>query len=487
MGRALVAIGMLCGLFVVAAAQLAGFALVLRVLPPVPPGPLPASSAVAYMVLCLILFGCAGALFVALGAGLGRALRSRRYSPPGAVVDPDQAPDLWELVRELAASAGTRPPDEIRLMAEMNIRSEETLLRGRRLLSVGLPLLQIVTLGQMRFGLAHHVEHLAAGHARARGIAEWCGMVITGAGGRLRPGNPAGWAFRAYAWVYTLIDGAVRRRQERRCDAAGARVAGPVAAVGALSEMTALQQVQSVFYDSYVWPGWEASEYTPADLFGGFAEFVAARKTEVDDLRAEPLSTTWSWRDPYPSQAARVAAVTARFPVSDVAADERPAALLLPDLAAAGKAVHDADPELVARPALDWPEFTHVAVTAQLQHRVDVMLRAIGLTGSGLPEVLRLLEEGRLADAARPLFPDAVPEDLPELFVPPLEMFMNLAAIRSGQATWRHSWTEPAELFTPDGVPLDLSAVAERAITDPRGATAELAALGMDEGGRPGF
>ncbi len=40
------------------------------------------------------------------------------------------------------------------------------------------------------------------------------------------------------------------------------------------------------------------------------------------------------------------------------------------------------------------------------------ILGTIGLTGPGLPGVLRLLEDGRLDDLARPLFPDAAPEEL---------------------------------------------------------------------------
>ncbi len=47
---------------------------------------------------------------------------SRRERAPisGVSLDDSQAPALWALVRELAASAGTRPPDRILLTAEAN-------------------------------------------------------------------------------------------------------------------------------------------------------------------------------------------------------------------------------------------------------------------------------------------------------------------------------------------------------------------------------
>ncbi|WP_062345219.1 hypothetical protein [Herbidospora yilanensis] len=171
--------------------------------------------------------------------------------------------------------------------------------------------------------------------------------------------------------------------------------------------------------------------------------------------------------------------------------DGRPATSLILDLAAAQAALRATElegtraalradgREIEDDMVLAWPEFTHAATTAQLQRETDGLLHTIGLTGPGLPQVLRMLEDGRLDEVARPLFPDAAPEELPELFPTPLEVLMNLAAVRAGQATFRHSWSDPAELVASDGSPLDLTKVAERAITDPRGATAALAELGI--------
>jgi hypothetical protein len=39
---------------------------------------------------------------------------------PGVIITPEQAPRLWEEVRTLARAAGTRAPDEIRVVAEVN-------------------------------------------------------------------------------------------------------------------------------------------------------------------------------------------------------------------------------------------------------------------------------------------------------------------------------------------------------------------------------
>ncbi len=471
---------MLCGLVGVAAAQLTGFVVLLRAIPPGRVSP------VGFVILVLVMFGWAGCLVWALGRGLWRALRQRDERPTGPALDADQAPGLWELVREVAAEAGTRPPHEVRLMSEINFRYAHAFLRGRRTLFIGLPLLQTMTVGHARFGVAHFMAHFAAGHTRWVGFAIRSDTAVVTTAEALRPTNPAAWAFRGYRWLYRLIDNAVCRRWEFRADAVGVREAGSADAVGAMHEIWAVRDAWNFFYDFYLGPGVEAG-HLPDDVFGGFAEFVAARKDELDALRAKPLPANTSRWDPYPSSATRAA----RFPESFAVSDGRPAATLILDLAAAQAALcaveleatraawHAVGQEVEDDMVLAWPEFTHAATTAQLQRETDGMLHTIGLAGPGLPQVLRMLEDGGLDEVARPLFPDAAPEELPELFLTPLEVLMNLAAVRAGRAVFRHSWSEPAELVASDGSPLDLTKVAERAITDPRGATAELAALGI--------
>ncbi|TKK90878.1 hypothetical protein FDA94_03710 [Herbidospora galbida] len=480
MGRALVSMVMLCGLVGVAAAQLTGFVVLLRAIPPGRVAP------VGFVTLVLVMFGWAGCLVYALGRGSWRALRQRDERSTGPALDADQAPGLWQLVREVAEEAGTRPPHEVRLMSEPNVRYTHAFLRGRRVLYVGLPLLQTMTVGQARFGLAHFMAHFAAGHTRWVGFAIRADTAIVTTAEALRPTNPAAWAFRGYRWVYRLIDNAVCRRWEFRADAVGVRVAGSADAVGAMHEIWAVIEAWNSFYDFHLLPGSEAG-HLPDDLYGGFAEFVAARKDELDALRAKPLPANPSRWDPFPSSATRAA----RFPESLAVSDGRPATSLILDLAAAQAALraveleatraalHALGREMEDDMVLAWPEFTHAATTAQLEREADGILHTIGLTGPGLPQVLQMLEDGDLDEVARPLFPDAAPEELPELFLTPLEVLLNLAAVRAGQAVFRHSWSEPAELVASDGSPLDLTKAAERAISDPRGATAELAELGI--------
>src|SRR5262245_7895514 len=49
-----------------------------------------------------------------------KVLRAKPKPLPGLILPPEAAPRMWNEVRGIAAQVGTRPPDEIRLIAEVN-------------------------------------------------------------------------------------------------------------------------------------------------------------------------------------------------------------------------------------------------------------------------------------------------------------------------------------------------------------------------------
>ncbi|HET9419914.1 MAG TPA: hypothetical protein VFO49_02170 [Nocardioides sp.] len=88
-----------------------------------------------------VLLGKGMVLLLILTLALGRALWAARMpkdlEPDGLAITPDDQPRLWEEVRAVATTIGTRAPDEIRLVAEVNAAvTEESrwlgLVGGRR-------------------------------------------------------------------------------------------------------------------------------------------------------------------------------------------------------------------------------------------------------------------------------------------------------------------------------------------------------------------
>ncbi|MGW7027342.1 M48 family metallopeptidase [Streptomyces xanthophaeus] len=94
-------------------------------------------------------------------------LRTPKGEPPAGVpVTEAQEPALWQAVREIAQQVGTRAPDEIVLVDEVNAAVSEDarllgLRSGTRRLYLGLPLMTGLDEMQLRAVLAHEMGHYA--------------------------------------------------------------------------------------------------------------------------------------------------------------------------------------------------------------------------------------------------------------------------------------------------------------------------------------
>jgi Zn-dependent protease with chaperone function len=155
---------------------------------------------------------------VALVIALVRVIRAKPTPMPGLPLSESEAPELWRTVRELAEVANTRVPDEILLIPMVNAAVTEDarmlgLVGGRRRLYVGVPLLQALTVAQLRSVLAHELGHYSRNHTRLGEVAYRGREAIVGTVGQL-DGNIVGLLLKQYAKVYMLVAAAVSRRQE---------------------------------------------------------------------------------------------------------------------------------------------------------------------------------------------------------------------------------------------------------------------------------
>ncbi|MEU8610574.1 M48 family metallopeptidase [Actinoplanes sp. NPDC048791] len=429
-------------------------------------------------------------LLFAVGAtvvGLWRAIRTQPEPLHGLIVAPHEAPELWALVHHLADEVGTRTPDEIRLVPEVNAAvSEDTkllgLIGGRRRLYLGMPLLQAMNVDQLRSVVAHELGHYSGKHTRLGAVAYRGRLAIGHTIGRIGPWNPVGWTFRGYARLYLLVDNAVSRRQELDADRASVRVAGPDVAVAALRELPVIDAAWGVYFDRYINQGWEAG-FAPDDFFGGFGRLVAARHEELAKLRDDQPEQHRSRWDTHPSQAERIALMR-NAPQVAHPVDGRPAAMLVPSITTAGIALQREVVDIGSRQVLPWPQFTAAATTAGLQRKADRVFRSLGrLTGTedpGLGTLFDLVAAGRLGELAEEFYPNATRKEAAGKFVGAMDMLFTLAAVRSGTAYWRHSWTEPVTLVDAHGAELDYEEIAKLAVSP---ATLEEARARLAEAG----
>ena len=92
---------------------------------------------------------------------------------PGLDVAPGGAAELWALVTQLSDVVGTRGPEQIRLVADVNAAVSEDsrflgLFGGPRRMYLGVPLLQGLSVSQLRAVLAHEFGHYSSAHTRPR-------------------------------------------------------------------------------------------------------------------------------------------------------------------------------------------------------------------------------------------------------------------------------------------------------------------------------
>lgn len=151
------------------------------------------------------------------------------------------APELFAWIAEIARRLGVQPPAELRL-AYLPCCGVVAGPRAEALL-VGLPLLQILSRGELRAVLAHELAHLARGDATgaarsARFVAALSHGLETGAP---TPWSPLRWWAVAVERLGTRWIAPLARGQEVRADRVAAGLAGGPAAADALVQVALVQ------------------------------------------------------------------------------------------------------------------------------------------------------------------------------------------------------------------------------------------------------
>jgi hypothetical protein len=514
--RATRSAALLAGFWLVAWGQVVvALALVLLVLALLP-------ASVALRVGAPLCIATAGPLWFATS----RALRVRHATPAGVPVSRTDAPALWSLVDAAASTAQAASPDGVTVIADARVWVGERfrligLLGGRRELYLGLPFLQAWDTARVRAVVAHELAHSSTELGRFAPMAYRGRLAVARIVRRLPRRSPAGPLLRAYARMYRRLDAPFAWAQELAADRAAAVFAGPHIAAAVLRDAPALEGMQQLFHAEYLSSGWQAG-FVPEDIFGGLLRVLAARPEEMARLRSRPPEAPLEG-DSRPPLTDRMTALTALLsaesaaltsPAAEPAPSSDPASApasgpasgpasvsvsssavgeLVPDLPGLGRALQAVAFPSAGRTVVDWDEFFSVTRNAEMEREAAAALRAIGhAVGAPVPDlaaVLDLVADGRLPKAAEVVFAGLPPAEATDRNTDLITLLLALAALRSGAARWRHSWTGTAELVAIDGSYLDLAEPATLA-ADPATvdlARARLADLGIDPvaGGRP--
>ena len=425
-------------------------------------------------------FGAA-ALTLALGAvllttALGRALaRAARIvqQPAGAPLTRDDQPALWRVVDELAAAAGTRAPDDVRLVVGVNaVAWEQTrmvgLRTGRRYLLIGLPLVAGLTVGELRAMIAHELGHYGDRYARLATLVQRTdgALVLTAA----QLTGVLGWLVGHYSRLSTRVAAAVNRELEFHADQAAVAATGAATARAMLGRLGPLTAAWAHFEREFLALVPDSGRTPP--LLLGFRAFlddpdVRERLAGLDvALFEDPPRSPF---DTHPPVRERIAAMTGGGAVT---VDDRQAWTLLADLPALERGLDHG-----SGPVADWPEVVARAHAARAERQAGTLVdaaRASGVAEHGTAdEVLAALGRGELLRLGEPLIAAGTPASrLVDTVVELLAALVVTELLESGRATLGLDWSGRTRVVLVDGSEPDVLDLVEPAVVDPREAEA---------------
>jgi Zn-dependent protease with chaperone function len=235
------------------------------------------------------------------------------FTPPGPRLTKKQHPRLFAQIFEIAQLVKQRTPAEVYLVPDVNAFVTE---RGgiwgigaRRVMGIGLPLLQAMTISQMRAVLAHEFGHFYSGDTA---LAPWV-YKTRGALARTLEGlgdSLLQIPFQAYAEMFMRITQSISRQQELSADALAARVIGRQHLIEGLRVVNGVGPAYQGYWQNELAPVLSAGMRPP--LAEGFAQFIAARAVAnameqivTDQIKNEQTNIY----DTHPALRERIAAV----------------------------------------------------------------------------------------------------------------------------------------------------------------------------------
>jgi len=281
-------------------------------------------------------------LLCAIGAGVilwSILPRFDRFTAPGPRLTRDAHPRLFAELEKIARAVGQAMPVEVYLICEVNAwvaqRGGVLGIGSRRIMGLGLPLMQADTLSQFRATIAHEFGHYHGGDTSLGPlIYRTREAVIRTATNLEGTESIISLPFVGYAKMFLRITHAVSRAQELSADELACRVVGGQANITSLCS----EYAATVAFGPYM-----ENEYLPALNRGfrppfaeGLERFMKAKgiSSALGDVVKEEMAE--GRKDPYdthPSLKERVA-FAQKLPPGTLPANEAKAVTLLDRLPA---------------------------------------------------------------------------------------------------------------------------------------------------------
>jgi heat shock protein HtpX len=263
--------------------------------------------------------------------------RFDKFAAPGPPLFAVDQPELFQMIEELASLTKEKMPAQVFLVCDLNAwvaqRGGILGIGGRRVMSLGLPLMQVLTVSQLRAVLAHEYGHYYGGDTRLGPIVyNLRGAIYRTVKNLARRRSILQVPFTWYGEGALRLTQSVSRQQEFAAD----ELAANLVSAGALSK--ALQTIHSA---SLLYAPYFHAEVSPVlsggvrpRLAAGFSRFLAAPSIHEATTRIAQEEIAKGKSDPYdshPSLRERIEALAGMGP-SSFPPQDAPATSLLRNL-----------------------------------------------------------------------------------------------------------------------------------------------------------
>ena len=284
--------------------------------------------------------------------------RFDRFVAPGPRLAPESQPELFDAVRGVAEATAEAMPAEVYLVPDVNAfvmhRGGISGIGSRRVMGIGLPLLQALTVSQLRAVLAHEFGHYAGGDLKLGGwIYKTRAAMARTIENLARTSSWVHRPFLAYGNLFMRVTQKIARAQEIAADRMAVRVAGASSHANALKTVHGIAPAYGAYWQTEVIPVL-SNGYQPP-IGAGFAHFLrneAVAKTIDSEVEKEIAEGTSDPYDSHPPLKERLAAIGDVPDVSPLR-DDPPAISLIRDLPRLER-------ELIASLGADAQQFTAV-------------------------------------------------------------------------------------------------------------------------------
>lgn len=231
--------------------------------------------------------------------------RLDRFSPPGPRLNPAEHPKLFEQIKMVAQKVNQAAPKEVYLVAEANAWvAERGGLMGigsRRVMGIGMPLLQTLSLTEFRAVLAHEFGHYYGGDTKLTPWIYKTRMAIARTIQSLDEGL-IHIVFKSYGKLFLRITHAISRYQEYVADEVAARVESSQALASGLRKIYAAGFAYNAYWDNEFLPALNAGYLPPYTR--GFEYFMqkegiqSAMAASVEEELAATVTSPYNTHPP---------------------------------------------------------------------------------------------------------------------------------------------------------------------------------------------